>query len=544
MIFIERNDIPRNIVITLVILALLISSVTIGYSLTTSRLAAESCSPVAESLPSWLTNAVNSNKQAYQEASNATGVPWELLAAIHYRETSFGKTNPSNGQGIFQFVNGEGGPYPAGVVSNDEFKRQLRFMASKIQSDYVNRGSLNYNKRPLTQNESEVYRIKDTLFSYNGRSGAYANEATKYGFSPSLTPYEGSPYVMNMFDCKRVRMGLITRDYGPVDGVDTRYGAFTLFARLKGDAYWTNLAAGNLPGCQEATNTTITCIWRLTNTSNGTQMLTQDFLTRNSYVTRGYQYGGVAFFGVSTSAPRTSNIPVYQLTKPSGETFLTTSSNERSVLISTQGFGDNGIAFYADRPGSNSGYSVWRLYSSARNSHVWSANQAEIEAFIASGYKIEGESFTSVSGTRLEDAPPVGQDLVYRFSGMPGNGHFWTKDVYERDSMIKSGYNYEGVAWKTSSSVTSVPVYRLYSIPMKKHLYTSDSNERSVLLRSGAWTDEGIAYYGSATPTSKPIYRLYSPVTKKHLLTADAYERQVLLGNGTFLNDGITYYAY
>lgn len=196
------------------------------------------CSDITKPLPAWITTAVENNKPFYLEVSNRTGVPWEMLAAIHYRETNFSHSNPLNGQGIFQFVNGEGGPYPAGPVSDPEFVRQLGFMASKIQSDYVFRGSLNYQKRALRQNEPDSFRVQDALFSYNGRASVYAQQAAQYGFNSSLSPYEGSPYVMNMFDCPRLSMGIITRDYGALDGKDGRFGAFTLYARLKSDSFW------------------------------------------------------------------------------------------------------------------------------------------------------------------------------------------------------------------------------------------------------------------------------------------------------------------
>ena len=200
--------------------------------------AAIDCSDVFTPLSSFITAGVNANKAFYTRAMNETGVPWEFLAAIHYRETNFSHTNPSNGQGIFQFVNGDGGPYPSGPVSDENFYGQLKFMAQKIQSDYVYRGSLNRERRPLVANEQNTTLIKDTLFSYNGRSSAYANQAAVYGFNPSTQPYEGSPYVMNRFDCQRSRMGIITRDYGSIDGVDTRYGAYTIFSRLRGESFW------------------------------------------------------------------------------------------------------------------------------------------------------------------------------------------------------------------------------------------------------------------------------------------------------------------
>lgn len=200
---------------------------------------ASDCSDVYTPLSSFVTEGVGRNKSFYTQVMNETGVPWEMLAAIHYRETNFSHTNPTNGQGIFQFVNGNGGPYPAGAVSDGEFVRQLRFMANSVQNDYVNRGSAPRERRKLVPNEPNTAIVKDTLFSYNGRSSLYADQAQHFGYNASAQPYEGSPYVMNRFDCPRARMGIITRDYGRgIDGTDTRYGAFTVYARLRGESYW------------------------------------------------------------------------------------------------------------------------------------------------------------------------------------------------------------------------------------------------------------------------------------------------------------------
>ncbi len=207
----------------------------------TSAHHAQECSDVFTPLSSTVVTGVNNNKAFYMQAMNETNVPWEMLAAIHYRETNFSHTNPSNGQGIFQFVNGEGGPYPAGPVNDAEFYRQLKFMAQKIQNDYVNRGSVARERRKLQPYETNMALVKDTLFSYNGRAAVYADQAGHFGFNTTNQPYEGSPYVMNRFDCQRARMGLITQDYGSMDGIDTRYGTFTLFARLRGDNYWRQL---------------------------------------------------------------------------------------------------------------------------------------------------------------------------------------------------------------------------------------------------------------------------------------------------------------
>lgn len=202
---------------------------------------ADECSDVYTPLSSFVVDNANSNKSAYMQVMNETGVPWEMLAAIHYRETAFKKVNPNNGDGIFQFAGGAGGPYPPGPVSDAEFIRQLRYLANRLQDDYVWRGSVPREKRKLQASETNEIIIKDTLYSFNGRAAVYANQAEHFAYNKTNQPFEGSPYVVNRFDCARARMGIITTDGGNISSSDTRYGAFTVFARLRGESYWQSL---------------------------------------------------------------------------------------------------------------------------------------------------------------------------------------------------------------------------------------------------------------------------------------------------------------
>lgn len=235
-------------ILLLIAFVLIVTSVTglLAYRKHAASVAASAaaCQRVVRPLSQDIANGINRNKADYVAVSNETKVPWELLAAIHYRESGFARSNPDNGGGrsfgIFQFTPPPEN-YKIGPVSDAEFRRQLTYMANRVQDDYVNRSGLPYENRKLIQDEPDAYRVKDLLFSYNGRAAVYAQQAATYGFNSSIAPYEGSPYVMNMFDCQRANMGIITRDYGTIDGQDTRYGAFTLYARLKGDAYWHSL---------------------------------------------------------------------------------------------------------------------------------------------------------------------------------------------------------------------------------------------------------------------------------------------------------------
>lgn len=172
-------------------------------------------------------NKINANKSFYEKAATQVGIPWPMIAVIHLRENSLARTNPANGQGIYQFVNKNGGPYPTGPVTDDEFQRQTILAAEFIKSK---------SSRPELLAKGDVAEVKDTFFGYNGRSALYIKQATQLGFSEG---YEGSPYVMNIADKIRdpefntTTWGQIKTDHGglsyPTNG---DYGAFITYAAL------------------------------------------------------------------------------------------------------------------------------------------------------------------------------------------------------------------------------------------------------------------------------------------------------------------------
>jgi len=293
-----------------------------------------------------------------------------------------------------------------------------------------------------------------------------------------------------------------------------------------------------IPGCTVATNTTLSCVWKLKNVSNNSEVLTTSYSGMLSQLNAGgYEYAGVAFTVRNPVAPSAGNIPIYSVNIGSS-TFITANQVEYNSLKAA-GDTDNGIAFYADPAGSNTGFPVYRLYSSTYG-HVWTESSSEVQAYEAQGYVSEGVAFTTIDPIDPAAAPPANDFNVYRFN-MGTLGHFWTTDINERDQMIQAGYDYEGVAFWSSANTTSTPVYRLYSPALREHLFTSDQNEETVLSGSG-WNNEGIGFYESSTPTSVPVYRLYSLVDYEHLLTTDPHEVSVLVSSGVYRNEGIAWY--
>lgn len=178
---------------------------------------------------------IEANRPFYEKAAEKVGIPWEMIAVIHKRETGLGRANPGNGQGIYQFVAGNGGPYPAGPVSDEEFQRQTDLAAEFLLSKAGGRAEA------LKSAEDDA--VKYTFFAYNGLASVYKTQALNLGFTQEQAEVgEGSPYVMNKADEKRdpetnpTGWGQIKTDGGGISyPANQDHGAFVLYAALRGN---------------------------------------------------------------------------------------------------------------------------------------------------------------------------------------------------------------------------------------------------------------------------------------------------------------------
>lgn len=170
----------------------------------------------------------------YEEAAEATGVPWQFIAVLHYRESRLSKSNPSNGQGIFQlytYVNNTGHRFPPGEVSDEEFVHQATLAAEEVVTATPE----------LAENPTDDV-VKLAFFRYNGTAQAYINQARDLGFSEEEARRgEGSPYVMNKADEKRDpnKNGdnwcqIKTDGGGLVCPANQDHGAYVLYVALGG----------------------------------------------------------------------------------------------------------------------------------------------------------------------------------------------------------------------------------------------------------------------------------------------------------------------
>ena len=296
----------------------------------------------------------------------------------------------------------------------------------------------------------------------------------------------------------------------------------------------------NLPGCVAATNTSLACVWDMSNPANNDQYLTSQIPVRDSlYTTQGYQYLGISFYGNVVENP--GNIPIYRASKLSGGSFLTADINQYNSMVSSGWTGD-GVDFYAAPAGSNTGWDVYELFNSSTGQYFFTDNTTEVSSMSSNGWTNNGVSFTSIDPIRQETPPPAGLMNVYRFYIPQSYSHFWTTSLNERDNMINAGYDYEGVSFSSYATTTSTPVYRLYAPALEQHLFTTDLNEKNTLVADGGWNYEGISFYETQTPGGGPVYRLYAPSIPTHLLTTYSSERAQLLATGQWNDEGIAWY--
>jgi len=176
---------------------------------------------------------IQENKKFYMNSAKKYGFDWQIIAAIHYRESSLSRVNPPNGQGAYQlytYTNGgknSNAFLPAGPISDTEFQDQTDIMA-KIIAD---------KGYDLSTEDG----IKTMFFSYNGTASAYKSQARSLGFDEAgANRGEGSPYVMNLADEKRdsrknSNWKQISTDGGPMsDPANLIPGAFIIYQALGG----------------------------------------------------------------------------------------------------------------------------------------------------------------------------------------------------------------------------------------------------------------------------------------------------------------------
>lgn len=169
--------------------------------------------PVSADLEPATLEAINALKGVYEEAGNAEGISWTVLAALDYRENN----NDPNRSTLSGEVIGTTNPDSGTVTSSKADSAQKAAAHIKAMASWVYGVEVNVS----TGGDD----IKKAFISYN-RGTSYKTAGL---------PPDDSPYVMNQYDAEHNDMVFPNIPGETLAGMtDHRYGAFTIFVRLGG----------------------------------------------------------------------------------------------------------------------------------------------------------------------------------------------------------------------------------------------------------------------------------------------------------------------
>ena len=127
---------------------------------------------------------------------------------------------------------------------------------------------------------------------------------------------------------------------------------------------------------------------------------------------------------------------------------------------------------------------VYRLLNPSTGHHIWTSSHDEAESLARSGWGYEGVAFSCV---------PSGGTPVYRMVVPGSDMHLFTPDLHEVGSLVVGGWGYETLGWIAPDDGDDVR--RLCDPSRGEHVWTTDANEAETLVGLG-WTDEGVAFKG------------------------------------------------
>jgi hypothetical protein len=181
--------------------------------------------------PEFIKKINGKNMDAYKEVAEELNVPWELLAAIHYRESNFSRENLSNGQGPFQIYLM---PEKHQKLDRENFEDSCKLAAIVLQEKMGGK---------LTQDTVDLNLISEAAGLYNGLEQRCVIEAEKNGLQSNQW-HEFKAYSWANFNKAHKNMIVQLQDNVPVNlkdksthAIDQRYGAVKIFWDLKNAFY-------------------------------------------------------------------------------------------------------------------------------------------------------------------------------------------------------------------------------------------------------------------------------------------------------------------
>lgn len=133
------------------------------------------------------------NKERYLHAERETGVPWQVVAALHYREADMNSSRSiSNGQPL-----GSGRNVDGFIIDADP-----NVDAAKAAGHFINVAAGVYGLKKDNLQSWNVHNWGEAFLAYN----------RGYMYSVANEPYTKSPYVMNYYDSQYIDMKWIRAD--------------------------------------------------------------------------------------------------------------------------------------------------------------------------------------------------------------------------------------------------------------------------------------------------------------------------------------------
>ncbi|MEE0956115.1 MAG: NlpC/P60 family protein [Eubacterium sp.] len=152
------------------------------------------------------------------------------------------------------------------------------------------------------------------------------------------------------------------------------------------------------------------------------------------------------------------------------------------TVTSSSGTSENAVAAVDDP-----GVPMYRLFLTSTGEHFYTANEKERDTLVLSGWNFEGVGWV---------APTKSDQPVYRLCYPLTGDHHYTMKAAEKDWLVSCGWRDEGIGWYSDPNET-VPLYRQYNpqATIGAHNYTSNKGENDYLAQHG-WNAEGIGWYG------------------------------------------------
>lgn len=144
---------------------------------------------------------------------------------------------------------------------------------------------------------------------------------------------------------------------------------------------------------------------------------------------------------------------------------------------------------------------VFRAYNPTSDDHFFTTSLGEFNAVLSHGYTDET---TNRPGFSIYAGQVPNSTPLYRLFNPNDGRHYYTLSAGERDSLGRSGWNYEQIAGYMFTSVQSgtTEIYHLYNVLTGSQVFTENATMRDAILSQfpGVWVQQ--KSLGFAIPTA------------------------------------------